>query len=91
MTDLLQIIERKITDALSPIVIKIIDESKSHSNHYVDPNQVTAITHLQILIQSSSFDNKTPLQRHRIVYDLLADEIKLIHAISFSLRDSLNN
>ncbi len=43
--------------------------------------------HWEATIVSAAFAGKTPVQRHRIVYDALADELRgPIHALTLVLR-----
>ena len=46
--------------------------------------------HFELIIQSKQFDNLSKLQRHQLVYKILANylENQQIHALSMVLKDS---
>jgi len=46
-----------------------------------------AETHLKVLLVSSAFSGKSPVERHRLVYDALAEEFRDgLHALSLTSR-----
>lgn len=64
---------------LAPTQIHILDESALHSGHAGN----TGGAHFKLEITSSQFYKKSPIMRHRIIYQLLADLIpNKIHALS---------
>lgn len=68
----------------SDLVIK--DESEKHKGHsgWKEGGQ----THFHVYIVSDFFSGKSKLQRHRIINELLHDDIKMIHALSLSTKTS---
>lgn len=72
-------IKEKIQQRFHPEYVDVLDES---GNHHV-PKGV--ISHLKIVIVTEEFRGLRPLNRHRILHELLADEIKELHAISLHL------
>ncbi len=73
-------IETKITQALSPEVLEVTNESNRHS---VAPGSET---HFKLVIVSSGFANQNRVQRHRTVNELLASELQQgVHALSLKL------
>lgn len=64
---------------LEPLDISIHDDSASHAGHAGNRGG----GHIDLLIVSANFSGKSPIERHRMVYGLLADLIpKRIHALS---------
>ncbi|WP_299788754.1 BolA family transcriptional regulator [uncultured Shewanella sp.] len=72
-----QIITEKLTAALSPSHLEVINESH---NHHVPPNSET---HFKVIIACDSFEGKRLLARHRTVNEALAAEFANgLHALS---------
>jgi|TARA_B110000444_G_scaffold121652_1_gene114442 BolA protein len=72
-----QIIERKLKDSLSPIVLEIDNESYKHAV----PRD--SETHFKLLVVSASFEKKSLVKRHQLIYGLLAYELKNgLHALA---------
>lgn len=70
-------IEGKISAALQPIHLEVVNESHMHS---VPPGSES---HFKLVVVSDAFDNLSLVQRHRKVNLLLAAEMKdRIHALS---------
>ncbi|KAI0528720.1 hypothetical protein KFK09_001262 [Dendrobium nobile] len=75
-------IRQKLQSALEASSLEIEDVSYQHAGHAAvkgDANE----THFNIKLVSPKFDGQSLVKRHRMVYDLLADELKTgLHAIS---------
>ena len=72
-----QNIIEKLTEALAPAHLEVINESH---NHHVPPNSET---HFKVIIASELFDGKRLLARHRAVNEALATEFANgLHALS---------
>ncbi len=72
-----QNIIEKLTEALGPAHLEVINESH---NHHVPPNSET---HFKVIIASELFDGKRLLARHRAVNEALATEFANgLHALS---------
>ena len=70
-------IESKISAALNPSHLEVVNESHMHS---VPPGSES---HFKLVIVSDAFDNLSLVQRHQKVNRLLADELRnRIHALS---------
>ncbi|KAJ4732856.1 hypothetical protein LUZ62_069983 [Rhynchospora pubera] len=71
-----------LQSALEASVLEIEDVSYQHAGHAGvkgDANE----THFNVKIVSSKFEGQNLVKRHRVVYDLLADELKSgLHALS---------
>lgn len=73
-----QRVSDKITKALSPVVLEIINESNKHGG-YFDGKE----SHFKLVVVSSEFEGLPLIKRHRLVNSLLADELEEeIHALS---------
>lgn len=70
-------IETKLTEALQPGHLEVINES---SNHNVPPGSES---HFKVVIVSQAFDGKMLVARHRMINEILADELQhKIHALA---------
>lgn len=81
---MIKAIEEKIRGAIAVIDISIIDESAKHADHYFASSS-TLPSHIKLILISDDFTGMSALKRHRLIYELLKSEIKLIHAISLHL------
>lgn len=71
------IIERKIQGALQPVFLEVANESHMH-NVPADSE-----SHFKVTVVSTEFDGKTLVARHRVLNQLLKDELAgPIHALS---------
>lgn len=61
-------IEHKLRDGLSPQHLEVINESGMHA---VAPGSET---HFRVLVVTARFEGHSLVQRHRMIYELLADE-----------------
>jgi BolA protein len=74
-------IAAKLTQGLRPTRLDIVDESDRHKGHA--GAREGGETHYRVYIVSDSFAGKGRVQRHRIVYALLADEFAAgVHALA---------
>jgi len=74
-------IYRKLAEAFQPILLEITDDSKHHIGHA--GHHVKGETHFSIKIVSLAFEKKRTLERHRMVYAILEDELKEhVHALA---------
>ncbi|MBL6735567.1 MAG: BolA family transcriptional regulator [Burkholderiales bacterium] len=66
---------------IRPTSVDIFDDSASHAGHA--GVQETGGGHYELSIVSEAFSGKTTLQRHRMIYECLADLMPgKIHALS---------
>lgn len=73
----------RLTAALSPLAIEIEDDSARHAGH---AGAASGGGHFNLRVVSPVFAGRTRLQRHRLVYDPLADLMtREIHALSMVL------
>ncbi len=74
-------IRKKLTKALNPQVFELYDESDRHRGHAGHDGR--GESHFQLVVVSDSFNNLSQVERHRMIYDLLDEEIKTrVHALS---------
>jgi len=74
------IIRKKLTDALAPDHLEIVDQSHLHAGH---AGARAGGGHFEVAICSRRFEGLGPAQRHRLVYKALADEMnREIHALA---------
>ncbi|MEM0909786.1 MAG: BolA/IbaG family iron-sulfur metabolism protein [Pseudomonadota bacterium] len=72
-----KVIEEKIQQSLSPEIMQVENESHMHN---VPANSET---HFKVTVVSSAFEGKRLLQRHRMLNELLSDELAgPVHALA---------
>ena len=77
-----QRVTHKLTQALSPDRLEVINESHLHAGHH-EAFDSTGETHFRVRVVSAEFTGMARLQRHRTVNDLLADELRDgVHAMA---------
>ena len=80
MTDRSAMIRERLTRELNPDKLEIIDESAKHAGH---AGAASGGGHFIVSIVSTAFENKSLIQRHRLVYDAVDDMMHTdIHALS---------
>ena len=62
----------RLTAALEPLVLDVIDESDRHAGHA--GAREGGGTHYRVRVVSAKFERRSRVERHRRVYDLLAAE-----------------
>ena len=67
-------IEKKLTEALAPDSVKVVDESHQHEGHA--GHRPGGQTHFRVYIVSIAFAGKTRVDRLRLVNAILSDELK---------------
>lgn len=84
------VIRSKIEHAFTPALLDIQNDSGHHAHHASMRGSSNIIeSHFRLTIISKSFENKTKPARHRMVYQLLDDELKMdngVHALQLTLR-----
>jgi BolA protein len=74
-------IEQKLSSSLGPSWLEVINESSMHSV------PVGSETHFKVVIVSQAFEGKALVERHRLVYGVLGEEMKNgIHALAITSR-----
>ena len=75
-----EIIEQKLTQALAPQRLKVVDDSEKHKGHagYRDGGE----SHFRVEVVSQAFAGQTRVARQRRVYEILSDELDAgLHAL----------
>jgi BolA protein len=71
---------RERLSALQPVALELEDESAQHAGHA--GSRPSGGSHWRLAIVSEAFRGKTPVARHRMVYEALGDLMKRdIHAL----------
>ena len=78
-----EIIEQKLRESLSPTTLKIVDDSHKHAGHAgASPG---GESHFTVTIVSKNFEGKSRIQRQRMVYQALSEEMAgCIHALAMN-------
>lgn len=77
-------IRERLTQALQPASLEIIDESARHAGH---AGAASGGGHYIVHIVSAAFQDKSSIQRHRLVYDAVGDMLHTeIHALSIQAK-----
>jgi BolA family transcriptional regulator, general stress-responsive regulator len=80
-----QRIREKLTVALNPERLEITDESHRHAGH--SGSRPGGETHFRVAVVATAFEGKSRLERQRLVYAALKDEMsQQIHALSLVTR-----
>ena len=75
----------KLQRTFQPTRLDVINESHLHAGHRTSPG--TGESHFRVLMVSPVFAGKSRLQRHRLVNEALAAELKgKVHALALDLR-----
>jgi BolA protein len=75
----------KLTAALKPTQMEIVDESHLHAGHA--GARPEGETHFRIAIVSAAFAGQSRVARQRMVYGIVADELRTrVHALALSTR-----
>ncbi|MEE4350469.1 MAG: BolA family protein [Pacificimonas sp.] len=72
-------IERRLTEALAPARLMVVNESALHSGHAGDDG--SGESHWAVEIEAAAFDGLSRVARQRAVYDALGDLMTVIHAL----------
>lgn len=89
MTPMEDIMRTKITEALKPAALEIHNDSHLHAHHKAMQGSTSAETHFRVYVTSDAFEKKRQLQRHKMIYSLMADEMAKeggIHALQLQTR-----
>jgi BolA protein len=77
-------IRSRLTAALAPATLEIVDESHKHAGH---EGARDGRGHFAVDIVSAAFDGELPLARHRRVYAALGELMQTdIHALTIKAR-----
>lgn len=78
-------IRNKLEQALSPSQLEVVNESHKHASHAASPG--TGESHFRVTIVAPAFAGKSRLECHRMVNEVLADELAgPVHALAIRAR-----
>ena len=76
-------IRRKLKQAFAPEALEVVNDSHRHAGHGGSPG--TGESHFTIKVVSPAFAGKSRVERHRMVNQVLAEELAgKIHALAIS-------
>ena len=76
-------IEAKLTQALNPLRLTVRDDSNRHKGH--SGHNPEGESHFHVEIVSAAFAGQSRVARQRMVYGILADEMKQrVHALALT-------
>jgi BolA protein len=77
-----ELIRRALTEAFTPELLEIIDNSAAHAGHV---GARSGGGHYHVTIVAEAFDGKSLVQRHQLIYKALGDLMKQeIHALGIN-------
>jgi len=77
----INLIRTRITEALNPTQLEVVDEGYQHTGHANE-----GAGHFAIAIASPSFEGKSLLECHKLIYAALNDAMQTdIHAIRIKI------
>ena len=78
------VLRERLMRELQPVELDIIDESAKHAGH---AGAASGGGHFIVSIVSTAFENKTLIQRHRLVYNAVGDIMHSeVHALSIQAK-----
>ncbi|XP_068642960.1 sufE-like protein 1, chloroplastic/mitochondrial [Aristolochia californica] len=76
-------IKERLNEALHPVELEVEDISYQHAGHSAVRGSGDGETHFNVRIVSEEFAGKSLVKRHRLIYDLLQEELQSgLHALS---------
>ena len=83
MTTVAETMRKKLTDALTPAELDVVDESHRHVGHAGHDGH--GESHFQVRVVSAAFEGRNRVDRQRLVYGLLAEELAgRVHALGLT-------
>lgn len=80
-------IRAKLQSALEASALEIEDVSHQHAGHAAMRENTAEETHFNLKIVSPKFEGQNLVKRHRMVYELLDDELQSgLHALSINAK-----
>ncbi|CAA6672411.1 unnamed protein product [Spirodela intermedia] len=73
----------RLVGALRPVELEVEDVSYQHAGHAAVRGNDHGETHFNVRIVSEEFEGKSLVKRHRLIYDLLREELQSgLHSLS---------
>lgn len=77
--------EAKLRRAFAPVQLDVVDETNKHHGHA--GWRESGETHFHVTISSASFTGKTRVERQRMIYEVLTEELAgPVHALALTVR-----
>ncbi|KAI9033371.1 bola protein [Hyaloraphidium curvatum] len=78
----------KLTAELEPVLLEIEDESHKHAGHAAMKGKDPVESHFKVKIVSDKFEGKRLVERHKMVYKILDEElnVKGLHALQLTTK-----
>lgn len=84
MTARVERIRQRLDQTLAPVLLEISDDSHLHVGH---AGAAGGGGHFTVTVVSNAFVGKSLIERHRMIYDALADDMsREIHALSIKAK-----
>jgi BolA protein len=81
--DVEKLITQKLRQAFAPVSLEVVNDSERHRGHKGSP--ATGESHFTIKVVSDRFAGKSRVERHRMINEVLAEELKgRVHALAIS-------
>lgn len=85
MTDIATQITQRLTAALAPTRLEVINESAQHRGHLGDDG--TGESHFRVIVESAAFAGQSRVARQRLINHALADLLaERIHALAIQAK-----
>jgi BolA family transcriptional regulator, general stress-responsive regulator len=79
-----QVLKAKLVAAFSPSHFELIDESNQHHGH--SGAHPSGESHFRVKIACDAFQGKSRVQQHRLINEVLANELKTrVHALAIEI------
>ncbi|MEM9468664.1 MAG: BolA family protein [Pseudomonadota bacterium] len=75
---------KKLNDAFEPVFLNITNQSHLHAGHAGDDG--SGESHFHIEIESNAFNGVSRVMRERMIFNILSEEMRDIHALSMSVK-----
>jgi BolA protein len=78
-------ISSKLMEAFAPVAFDLVDESHLHAGHAGHDHR--GESHFAVTLASAAFAGKSRVERQRMVYAVLAEELRdRVHALRMALK-----
>ncbi len=84
MAEMKNRIEEKLRNALDPTLLEVVNDSCNHKGHSGDDG--SGESHFIVSISSDKFSGISKVKCQRMIYDILKEEMQLIHSLSIVLK-----
>ncbi len=81
--EIIGLVREKILAHVAGAHVEVVDESHNHAGHV--GSRGYAVSHMKILVVSDRFAGMSRLNRWRLMHEVLSDEVKMVHSVSFFL------